>query len=118
MYTQWLKVCATNRALNDEIQELRDVKVKAKGKVVQLEALLVEKDENLKFVATELKRTQNTLRFLNNITNKLDHLVTNRKSLGDHSGVGYKGESSGSKIVFVNLVCLLILLMYHIKSLL
>ena len=47
MYTQWLKVCATNRALNGEIQELHDLKMKAEGKVVQLEALLVEKDKNL-----------------------------------------------------------------------
>ena len=36
MYTQWLKVCATNHAQTIEIQELRDLKKKAKGKVVQL----------------------------------------------------------------------------------
>ena len=34
MYTQWLKVYATNQELNDEIQELRDLKMKAEGKVV------------------------------------------------------------------------------------
>ena len=75
--------------------------MKAKGKVVQLEALLAEKDENLKFVATELERTQKMPRLLNNGTSKLDHLVTTDKSFGDHSGVGYKGESSSAKTGFV-----------------
>ena len=28
-------------------------------------------------------------------------MITTSKSFGDHSGVGYKGESFGSKIVFV-----------------
>ena len=41
------------------------------------------------------------MRLLNNSTSKLDHLITTGKSFSDHSGVGYKGESSGSKIVFV-----------------
>ena len=45
MYTQWLKVYTTNRALNSEIQELCDLKMKAKGKMVKLEMLLVKKDE-------------------------------------------------------------------------
>ena len=58
MYTQWLKVCATNRALNGEIQELRDLKAKAEGKVVQLEVLFAKNDENLKFVAIELEGAQ------------------------------------------------------------
>ena len=97
MYSQWLKVCATNRALSDEIQKLHNLKVKVEDKVLQLEALLAEKDENLKFVAIELERTQKMLRLLNNRTSKLDHLVTTDKSFGDHSGVGYKGESSGTK---------------------
>ena len=87
--------------MNGEIQELRDLKTKAKDKVVQLEVLLAKKDENLKFVAIELERTQKTLRLLNNGTSKLDHLITTCKSFTDHSGVGYKGESSGTKTVFV-----------------
>ena len=101
MYIQWLKVCATNRAMNDEIQELFDLKAKAEVKVVQLEALFAEKDENLKSVATKLERTQKTLRLLNNGTSKLDHLIITGKSFGDHSNVGYKGESSGSKTIYV-----------------
>ena len=99
-------MCTINRALNDEIQELRNLKAKAECKVVQLEALLAEKEEKLKFVATKLERTQKTLRLLNNSTNKLDHLITAGNSFGDYSGVEYKGESSGTKIVFVK-SCLL-----------
>ena len=45
--------------------------------------------------------TQKTLRLLNNSTSKLDHLITTSKSFGDHSSVGYKHESSGSKTIFV-----------------
>ena len=101
MYTQWLKVCATNLALNNEIQELRDLKMKAEGKVVQFRPLLAEKDENLKPIATELERTQKMPRLLNNGISKLDHLITTSKSFGDHCGVGYEGESSGTKTVLV-----------------
>ena len=63
--------------------------------------LLAEKDKNLKFVATELERTQKSLKLLNNNLRELDHLITTGKSFGDHGGVGYKGESSGSKTIFV-----------------
>ena len=38
---------------------------------------------------------------LNNGTSKLDHLITTGKSFGDHSGVGYIGESSSTKIVSI-----------------
>ena len=41
------------------------------------------------------------LRLLNNGTSKLDHLIIIGKSFGDHSGLGYKGEPSGTKTVFV-----------------
>ena len=101
MYTQWLKMYATNRALNSEIQELRDLKTKAEGKVVQLEALLAEKDEYFKSVVTEFERTQKTPSLLNNDTSKLDHLITTSKSFDDHCSVGYKGVSSSSKTMFV-----------------
>ena len=64
--------------------------MKVKGKVVQLEALLAKKDENLKSIATELEKPQKMLRLLNYETSKLDHLITTGKSFGHHSGVGYK----------------------------
>ena len=55
MYTQWLKVFATNWALGSENQDLHNLKNKAEGKVLQLEALIAEKDEKLKSVAIELE---------------------------------------------------------------
>ena len=58
MYTQWLKVCAAIRALGSENQERRNLKTKAEGMVLQLKALIVEKDEKHKSIATELERTQ------------------------------------------------------------
>ena len=29
-------------------------------------------------------------------------MITTGKSFGDHSGIGYKGKSSGSKTIFIN----------------
>ena len=68
---------------------------------MQLEVLLVEKDENLKPITIELERTQKKLRLLNNDTSKLDHLITTGELFGDHSGVDHKGESSGVKTMFI-----------------
>ena len=31
----------------------------------------------------------------------MDHLITTCKSFGHHSGISYKGKSSGTKLVFV-----------------
>ena len=80
---------------------LRDLNTKTKGKKSELELLLVEKSENLKSVTVELERTQKSLRLFNNGSNKLDHLITTGKSFCDHCGIGFKGDTSGSKIVFV-----------------
>ena len=80
---------------------IHDLNAKAEGKIFELEVLLAKKDENLKSVITELERTQKSLRLLNNGSSKLDHLITTGKSFGDHGGVRYKSESSGSKTVFV-----------------
>ena len=92
---------AINWALSDEIQELRNLKAKAESKVLQLEALLAKKDEYLKSDAIELKRTQKMLRLLINGTSKLDYFITIGKSFGNHSGVGYKDESSSTKTMLV-----------------
>ena len=66
-----------------------------------VELLLTEKSENLKSVTTKLEITQKSLRLLNNGSSKLDHLITTGKSFSDHGGIGYKGESSGSKTIFI-----------------
>ena len=75
--------------------------MEAEYKISELELLLVEKYENLKFVTTKLERTQKSLKLPNNGSTKLEHLITMGKSFGDHGGVGCKGESSGSKTVFI-----------------
>ena len=69
--------------------------------MLQLEQLIAKKDEKLKSVATKLERTKKTICLLNNGTNSLDHLITFGKSFGDHRGVGFKDESSGTKTVFI-----------------
>ena len=102
MYAQLPKVCTSNHALNSEIHVLCNLNAKVEGKVTKLELLLAKKSENLKSVTTKLERTQKSLRLLNNGSSKLDHLITTGKSFGDHGGIGYKGESSSSKIIFIN----------------
>ena len=101
IYTQWLKVSASNQALNSEIQVLCELNPKAEGKIFELEVLLAKKVEDLKSVTTKLERTQKSLRFLNNSLSKLNHLITTGKSFGDHGDIGYKSESSSSRTIFV-----------------
>ena len=79
----------------------RELNTKAEGKVSELEVLLTGKTEDLKSVTIELERTQKLLRLLNNNSSKLDLLITTSKSFDDYGSVGYKGESSSSKTVFV-----------------
>ena len=86
--------------------------------MLQFKVLITDEDKKLKFVAIELKRTQKTLCLLNNETNSLEHLVTSGKLFGDHSGVGFKGKSSGTKTMFIKSDYLLNLLMSQIISLL
>ena len=51
MYEQWLKVCAlwtivSNCTLNGGIHVLRDINEKAKGKIYELETMLVERTDS------------------------------------------------------------------------
>ena len=46
-------MCASNRALNGEIQVLRDLNEKVEGKISKLEVLFAEKEKSLKSVATK-----------------------------------------------------------------
>ena len=94
-------MCATNRALNDEI---RDPKAKAKVRWCTLKRYLLKKMRISSLLQQNLRELK--MRLLNNMTSKLDHVITTDKSFGDHSDIGYKGESSDTKTVFVN-ACLL-----------
>ena len=60
----------------------------------------------MKYVVIEIERNQKVLRLLNKGTNRLDHLNISSKLFGDHNGVGFKGESSGTKTVFIKSVLL------------
>ena len=100
------------RALNSEIQVLRDLNGEAEGKISKLEVLLTEKDENPKSVATKLEKTQKSLRLLNNGSSKLDHLITTGKLFNDYSGVGVKVSFLVLRLFLLNLICLMIPLMF------
>ena len=62
---------------------------------------MAEKDEKLKSIATDLKRTQKTPHMLNNGTSRLDHMITLGKIFGNNSVIDFKGESFASKTMFI-----------------
>ena len=52
---------STNCTLDSKNQKLHKLKDKAESKVLELEALVVKKEENLRIVTAELERTQKAL---------------------------------------------------------
>ena len=113
MYTEWLKVCDSNHALNGEIKVLRNLNAKAKGNISELELLFVEKSENLKSVSTKLEITQKSLRLLNNGSSKLDHSITTCKSSVIMVALGIKVSLLVLRLFSLILVCLMIQLMFR-----
>ncbi|PON99332.1 hypothetical protein TorRG33x02_048750 [Trema orientale] len=101
MYSQWIRVVDQNRSLEGRNSALIQDKENSENKVQKLEALLAEKEAKLKEVSAELERTQKSLKMLNSGTSKLDHILSVGKTSSDHKGLGFKGEHSNSKTVFV-----------------
>ncbi|GMN44882.1 hypothetical protein TIFTF001_014081 [Ficus carica] len=62
---------------------------------------MYSKWKKLQETKLHLENTQKSLRMLNSDTAKLDHIRSIGKSSRDHHGLGYTGESSSSKTVFV-----------------
>ena len=101
MYSQWIRVVDQNRSLEGRISALIQYKENSEIKVQKLETLLTEKEAKLKEVSVELERTQKSLKMLNSGTDKLNHILSVGKSSSDHKGLGFEGEHSNSKTVFV-----------------
>ena len=71
------------------------------SKVQVLETLVTEEESKLKEVSLELERTQKSFKMLNSGTSKLEHILTIGKPSRDQRGLGFVGETSGSKTMFV-----------------
>ena len=98
MYTQRLKVCATNHALGSENQKLHRLNDMVESRMQLLEALAAEKDEKFRYIKQSLKEPKN--HFVKHGT-RLGHMITSGKTFDYHSGIGFQGETSGYKTVFM-----------------
>ena len=108
MYHKWMQVAKLNEKL------LREKEDQAK-KIKALECELAESkktQDDLNDELTESKRIQSdlsgelehlkkTVKMLNSGSTNLDQILTTGKTAGNHMGLGYIGESSNSKTVFV-----------------
>ncbi|GMN44885.1 hypothetical protein TIFTF001_014087 [Ficus carica] len=95
MYNKLIQVCKINKSLDLEEKDV------LKRAVINYEFLVAEKERKLQETRLELENTQKSLKMLNSGMAKLDHILSIGKSSGDHHGLGYMGESSSSKTMFV-----------------
>ena len=84
-----------------KISALLNSKKDLECKVQDLESLVAKKEKILKKVSTKLERTQKSMKMLNLGTSKLDDILTLGKLQNDQRGLGFTGEASESKTVFV-----------------
>ena len=94
MYQNLMKVVKLNEKLSRE-KEDQAKRIKA------LEGELVESQKIQGDLSGELEHMKKTVKMLNSGSSKLDQILTVGKVAGDHMGLGYKGESSSTKTIFV-----------------
>ena len=64
--------------------------------------MVAKKEDRIKEIFAKLERFQKNLKMLNSCSAQLDQIFSKGKNTGNCLGLGYKGEYSNSKIVFVN----------------
>ena len=69
--------------------------------MINLELQIDEKEKKQVELKAELVHTQKTLKMMSPGTSKLEHILSMGKASGDHHGLGYTGECSTSKTIFV-----------------
>ncbi|XP_018480061.1 uncharacterized protein LOC108851143 [Raphanus sativus] len=93
LYENWLKQVDANSQFAKE-------KAKLEAQVVEALKYASEKEEEARQAVARLAETQKGLKMLNGGTKQLDHLLNIGKS--DRCGLGYQGECSTVKGVFVS----------------
>lgn len=101
MCSKWIKLCKQNKKLEDRVVELVEERGILKRAMINYEFQATKKKKVIQKTHTQLEETQKFLRMLNFGSTKLDHILSIGKSCGDHHGLGYTGEVSSSKTVFV-----------------
>ncbi|EXB26569.1 hypothetical protein L484_012563 [Morus notabilis] len=100
-FNKWVLVVKMNKSLRKQVDELIKEKDVLNRTAVNYEFRAVEKEKKLQKTRAELEHTQKSLKMMNFDTTKLDHILSIGKASGDRYGLGYIGESSMSKTVFV-----------------
>ncbi|XP_024030940.1 uncharacterized protein LOC112094406 [Morus notabilis] len=101
MFNKWVLVVKKNKSLRERVDELIKENDVLKRATVNYEFQAVENEKKLQETRAELEHTQKSLKIMNSGTTKLDHILSIGKASGDRHGLGYIGESSTSKKVFV-----------------
>ena len=96
IYSQWLRICNENHSLVSDKNVFLDFENKADKKVQ-----VSFKEEKISDISSELERTQKNIKMLNFDSVNLEQILFNGKTIGDHKGLGFKGEYSNSKTGFV-----------------
>ncbi|XP_024019584.1 uncharacterized protein LOC112091065 [Morus notabilis] len=101
MFNKWVLVVKMNKSLQERVDELIKEKDVLKRAVVNNEFWAVENEKKLQETRAESEHTQKSLKMMNSGTTKLGHIPSIGNASGDQHGLGYTGESSTSKTVFV-----------------
>ena len=101
MSQMWLHVVDANKRLTTQVGQLKELNEEHLKKIAVLENDLTESKKTEVVLNAELERLKKTVKMLNSGTTKLDHILTIGKSSGDYAGLGYGGQSSGTKNMFV-----------------
>jgi len=101
MFNKWVLVVKMNKSLWERVNKLIKENDVLKRVAINYEFQAAEKEKKLQETRAELEHTQKSLKMMNSGTSKLDHILSIGKASGDRHGLGYIGESSTSKTVFV-----------------
>nr|GMN69126.1 hypothetical protein TIFTF001_038173 [Ficus carica]GMN69142.1 hypothetical protein TIFTF001_038189 [Ficus carica] len=101
MYSKWINLCKLNKKLEDQVANLIEERYIFKRAMINYEFQATEKTKALQETRFQPEETQKTLKMLNLSSAKLDHILSIEKSFCDHHGLGYTGEASSSKTVFI-----------------
>ena len=101
MYQKWLQVVKINERLRKEHAQLNIKKNDQLKRIMLLEGDLAKRKKIQGELSGELEHMKKQVRMRKSGSSKLDQILASGKATRDHVGLGYKGEASSSKTLFV-----------------
>lgn len=77
------------KKMEAQLSELFHEKLRFESEGINLQTIILEKEEKLKVVSTELKSTKKSLRIMNSRTKQLDQLLIMETASSDYHGLRY-----------------------------